>query len=70
MCGSTSPTATAASRAQCAPLTGPVRRSHWWRGDRDIEAGTVGVKDLSTGEQVDVATDAVFDEVLSRLGRT
>src|SRR6185295_14529898 len=28
-------------------------------GDRDIEAGTVGVKDLSTGEQVDVAADAV-----------
>ena len=25
-------------------------------GDRDIEAGTVGLKDLSTGEQVDVAT--------------
>ena len=24
-------------------------------GDRDIEAGTVGVKDLATGEQVDVA---------------
>ena len=24
-------------------------------GDRDIEAGTVGVKDLTTGEQVDVA---------------
>ncbi len=39
-------------------------------GDRDIEAGTVGVKDLSTGEQIDVATDAVADEVLSRLGRT
>ena len=28
-------------------------------GDRDIEAGTIGVKDLSTGEQVDVAADAV-----------
>jgi histidyl-tRNA synthetase len=37
-------------------------------GDRDIEAGTVGVKDLSTGEQVDVAADAVVAEVLSRLG--
>jgi histidyl-tRNA synthetase len=36
-------------------------------GDRDIEAGTVGVKDLSTGEQVDVAADAVVAEVLSRL---
>lgn len=39
-------------------------------GDRDVEAGTVGVKDLSTGEQVDVAADAVVAEVLSRLGRT
>ena len=38
-------------------------------GDRDIEAGTVGVKDLSTGEQVDVAADAVIADVLSRLGR-
>jgi histidyl-tRNA synthetase len=37
-------------------------------GDRDIEAGTVGVKDLSTGEQVDFAADAVVAEVLSRLG--
>jgi histidyl-tRNA synthetase len=36
-------------------------------GDRDIEAGTVGVKDLSTGEQVDVAAHAVVAEVLSRL---
>jgi histidyl-tRNA synthetase len=36
-------------------------------GDRDVEAGTVGVKDLSTGEQVDVAADAVVAEVLSRL---
>ncbi len=36
-------------------------------GDRDVEAGTVGVKDLSTGEQVDIATDAVLDEVLARL---
>lgn len=36
-------------------------------GDRDIEAGTVGVKDLSTGEQVDVAADAVVGELLSRL---
>ena len=36
-------------------------------GDRDVEAGTVGVKDLTTGEQVDVATDAVIAEVVSRL---
>ena len=38
-------------------------------GDRDIEAGTIGVKDLSNGEQVDIASDAVVAEVLSRLGR-
>jgi histidyl-tRNA synthetase len=36
-------------------------------GDRDIDAGTVGVKDLTTGEQVDVATGSVVAEVLSRL---
>jgi len=36
-------------------------------GDRDIEAGTVGVKDLSTGQQVAVATGAVVGEALSRL---
>ena len=36
-------------------------------GDRDIEAGTVGVKDLATGEQVDVAVGAVVAEVLGRL---
>jgi histidyl-tRNA synthetase len=36
-------------------------------GDRDVEAGTIGVKDLSTGEQVDVAADAVVAEVVSRL---
>jgi histidyl-tRNA synthetase len=39
-------------------------------GDRDIEAGTVGVKDLSTGEQVDVRANDVVDDVLSRLGRS
>ncbi|MDG4669065.1 histidine--tRNA ligase [Mycobacterium sp. 236(2023)] len=37
-------------------------------GDRDLEAGTVGVKSLATGEQVDVAVDDVVAEVLSRLG--
>jgi histidyl-tRNA synthetase len=36
-------------------------------GNRDIEAGTVGVKDLTTGEQVDVPMDSVVAEVLSRL---
>ncbi|MGA8547988.1 MAG: His/Gly/Thr/Pro-type tRNA ligase C-terminal domain-containing protein, partial [Mycobacterium sp.] len=36
-------------------------------GDRDIEAGTIGVKDLSTGDQLEVATDSVVAEVLSRL---
>jgi histidyl-tRNA synthetase len=38
-------------------------------GDRDIDAGTIGVKDLTTGEQVEVATDSVVGEVLSRLDR-
>jgi histidyl-tRNA synthetase len=36
-------------------------------GDRDIEAGTVGVKDLSTGRQIDTPVDSVVAEVLSRL---
>ena len=38
-------------------------------GDRDIEAGTVGVKDLATGEQVSVPMDSVVAEVISRLAR-
>jgi len=37
-------------------------------GDRDIAAGTVGVKDLSTGEQIDIPVDSVVGEVRSRLG--
>ena len=38
-------------------------------GDRDIEAGTIGVKNLATGDQVDVAADSVLADVLSRLNR-
>ena len=38
-------------------------------GDRDIEAGTIGVKNLATGKQVEIAADAVVAEVLSRLSR-
>jgi histidyl-tRNA synthetase len=38
-------------------------------GDRDLDAGTVGVKDLSTGEQVSVPLDSVVAGVLSRLDR-
>jgi histidyl-tRNA synthetase len=38
-------------------------------GDRDIEAGTIGVKNLATGDQVDVRVDNVLAEVLSRLSR-
>ncbi|GFG64470.1 histidine--tRNA ligase [Mycobacterium kubicae] len=38
-------------------------------GDRDIEAGTIGVKDLGTGDQVSVESDSVVAEVLSRLGQ-
>jgi histidyl-tRNA synthetase len=37
-------------------------------GDRDIDAGTIGIKQLATGEQVEVAVDSVVTEVLSRLG--
>ncbi|MBV9091921.1 MAG: histidine--tRNA ligase [Mycobacteriaceae bacterium] len=36
-------------------------------GDRDIEASTIGVKDLATGDQVDVPIDTVVADVLSRL---
>ncbi|KMO78165.1 histidine--tRNA ligase [Mycolicibacterium chlorophenolicum] len=36
-------------------------------GDRDLEAGTVGVKSLGSGEQVDVAVDDVVAHVLARL---
>ena len=35
----------------------------------DIEAGTVGVKDFATGDQVDIAADAVVAELISRLRR-
>jgi histidyl-tRNA synthetase len=38
-------------------------------GDRDLEAGTVGVKALDTGEQVDVPLETVLETVLGRLGR-
>ena len=36
-------------------------------GDRDVEAGTVGVKDLTTGEQIDVRSGDVVTEILARL---
>ncbi len=39
-------------------------------GDRDVDAGTVGVKNLATGEQVSVAEGAVIAEVLSLLRTT
>ena len=39
-------------------------------GDRDIDAGTIGVKNLATGEQVSVAEGAVVAEVLSLLRTT
>ena len=38
-------------------------------GDRDLESGTIGVKDLATGEQVSVPIDSVVAELLSRLQR-
>ena len=36
-------------------------------GDRDVEAGTVGVKDLGSGEQVDLAVDDVVAYLATRL---
>lgn len=36
-------------------------------GDRDIEAGTFGVKELASGEQVDIPADEVVDHILTRL---
>ena len=39
-------------------------------GERDVDSGTVGVKDLSTGDQVDVAIGSVVDTVRERLGPT
>jgi histidyl-tRNA synthetase len=38
-------------------------------GDRDIEAGSIGMKNLGTGEQISVTTDLVVVEVISLLGR-
>ncbi|MGH3616331.1 MAG: histidine--tRNA ligase [Pseudonocardia sp.] len=37
-------------------------------GERDIEAGAVGVKDLASGEQRAVPLDAVVTELLAQLG--
>src|SRR6185437_16109339 len=37
-------------------------------GDRDLESGTIGIKDLTTGDQVSVPIDSVVAEALSRLG--
>ncbi len=36
-------------------------------GDRDIDSGTIGVKDLASGSQVDVDISSVAAELLSRL---
>lgn len=37
-------------------------------GERDLEAGTVGVKDMVSGEQVPVTLAGAVDELVSRLG--
>ncbi|MDN5749522.1 MAG: histidine--tRNA ligase [Pseudonocardia sp.] len=37
-------------------------------GDRDLDAGTVGVKDLASGEQRSVPLDGVVDELVALLG--
>jgi len=36
-------------------------------GDRDIDGGTIGVKDLANGAQVDIDIESVVAELLSRL---
>jgi histidyl-tRNA synthetase len=36
-------------------------------GERDLDAGTIGVKDLVSGEQEPVALDGVVDHVVGRL---
>ena len=36
-------------------------------GDRDLDAGTVGVKDLVSGEQRSVALEGVVDELVALL---
>ena len=37
-------------------------------GERDLEAGTVGVKDLVSGEQQSVPLDGVLDHLVAALG--
>jgi histidyl-tRNA synthetase len=37
-------------------------------GERDIEAGTIGVKDLVTGEQLPVPLDGVLEHLIDALG--
>jgi histidyl-tRNA synthetase len=37
-------------------------------GERDLEAGTIGVKDLASGEQREVGLDAVVDHLVARVG--
>src|SRR5690606_1262787 len=37
-------------------------------GERDLEAGTIAVKDLASGEQRSVALDAVVDTVVGAVG--
>jgi histidyl-tRNA synthetase len=37
-------------------------------GDRDLDAGTVGVKDLVSGEQRAVPLDGVVDDLVASLG--
>jgi histidyl-tRNA synthetase len=39
-------------------------------GDRDLEAGQVGMKNLATGEQVAVALDGAAEAIVAALGRS
>jgi histidyl-tRNA synthetase len=39
-------------------------------GERDLQAGRVGLKDLATGEQVAVELDGAVDAVLAAVTRS
>jgi histidyl-tRNA synthetase len=38
-------------------------------GERDLEAGVVGLKDLGSGEQLEIPLDSAVERVRAALGR-
>ena len=66
-CASTWPTATAGSRARCGPPTGRVRGSRWSPVTATSRRAPSASRTSRPGEQVDVRSDAVVADVLSRL---